>query len=47
MRTLDQFIAGAMALITLYLVLNMKNTGDVIDGFASGSTNIIKALQGR
>jgi hypothetical protein len=48
MSTLEKFIAGAFALIAIYLfVFNADKTSMVIKAFASGSSNVFQTLQGR
>lgn len=48
MNTLSNYIAGALALIALYLiVVNASQSAQVLNALSSANTNAIRALQGR
>lgn len=48
MDILVKFFGGAFALIGLYLVLrNYQGANKVLEGFATGSSNVFATLQGR
>jgi hypothetical protein len=48
MNVLSQYIAGALALIALYLlVVNASGSAQVINSLAGANTSAIRALQGR
>lgn len=48
MNTLSGYIAGALALIALYLIVfNASKSAQVISSLSSANTGAIKALQGR
>ncbi len=46
MRLLEQVIAGSIALVALYLLVN-RGAGSAIGSMASGASSIIGTLQGR
>jgi len=46
--TVDKFIAGALGLIFLYLlVANSQGTATVFNSLAQGGSNLFRTLQGR
>jgi hypothetical protein len=47
MATFDKFLAGALGLIFLYLLLNSQNAGQIIGSLAQGGSTIFRTLQGR
>ncbi len=48
MDLLVKFFGGAFALIALYLIVrNSQGVNKVLEGFATGSSNVFATLQGR
>lgn len=47
MRILEGFVAGALGLIALYLIVTAANVNTVISGLANGGATLIGALQGK
>lgn len=46
--TVDKFIAGALGLIFLYLLVqNASGTAQVFNSLASGGSQLFRTLQGR
>lgn len=47
MRIVEGFVAGALGLIALYLIVTSAHVNDVISGLANGGATLIGALQGK
>jgi multisubunit Na+/H+ antiporter MnhC subunit len=47
MRTVEAFLAGALVLIGVYLLLSSQQTASVIREITAGTARIFGVLQGR
>ena len=47
MGTLNTYVSGALFLILVYLLINGRNTNDVIKALSGFNTSAINALQGQ